>query len=873
MIDFPFQDHALLPPRPANSEEELAAARATLRKPQAAEIRQWINWRIDPSNYDRPGSWSGNVSVTSDRSFTDTATPKATLTIRLGEPLVAPYELIVYGPGRRALGRFRNSPNQPGNIGNATSVNLVVTPGSPLRRYTAEVSYETPTVGPPVRILASAGRSSHDSIDINANREALYVALGDSFSAGVGIGQPFDSSTQYGERPAFYKVPGIGVMNPFLQWQDPGPWTDCWRHEDAYPHLITRAAFAAANGYTAQPYKVRHVACKGWRADQMLANTDYIDDRSLYGDADQLSYVTPNTRLVTIGIGGNDADFARTLERCEDYRGGGSGDGPCTRFDASTRDGIKNLTASRSNTLAKLYTRIQRKAPKARVLVGDYSRFWPTRVNVPPFGWFTPGGRCGGIRSSDKPWMNTMIRLLDKAIGDAAKASHVERVSLLGAFNGHEICGGDGQNWQHAGQGDGYLDGEHDNSYHPTREGYQQIAREYLKQLALPRPPATGTTRPGQRTFKSMSVPVGSEIMGVNTSWPGSDVVTTLTSPSGRVIDRSTVAEDVIHDVTDTWENYVVAHPEAGEWQIEIYGADVAPDGEPFTLEVFAADPPLRLPVPAVTITQNGSTVSYDATASSDAGGGPLTYVWDFDDGTESNAPSGTHTYTGAGHYQISLSVVNADELAAGYAHPPITIERDSVPPTIEIASPADRAQVLKGQSVIASYTCADLGGSVLTTCVGVVPGGSPVDTVTTGTKTFSVTATDGAGNTASQTRSYTVVYAFTGFQAPVNNMPTLNTVNAGRSIPVKFRLGGNQGLDVFALGYPRVQTISCATGALTDEIETTVTAGQSGLSYDQASGTYNYTWKTNTAWAGTCRRLILRLNDNTIHEADFKFR
>src|SRR6185436_4110875 len=41
-------------------------------------------------------------------------------------------------------------------------------------------------------------------------------------------------------------------------------------------------------------------------------------------------------------------------------------------------------------------------------------------------------------------------------------------------------------------------------------------------------------------------------------------------------------------------------------------------------------------------------------------------------------------------------------------------------------------------------------------------------------------------------------LYSFTGFYQPVDNLPTLNIVNAGKAIPVKFSLGGFQGLDIF---------------------------------------------------------------------------
>ena len=118
--------------------------------------------------------------------------------------------------------------------------------------------------------------------------------------------------------------------------------------------------------------------------------------------------------------------------------------------------------------------------------------------------------------------------------------------------------------------------------------------------------------------------------------------------------------------------------------------------------------------------------------------------------------------------------------------------------------------------------------------------------------------------------------YAFTGFFAPVDNAPVLNTVKAGAAIPVKFKLGGDRGLGVFAAGYPKSTSIPCDSTAPVDGIESTVTAGGSSLSYDTATTQYTYTWKTDKAWsaapAGPCRQLVLRFADGTERRANFKF-
>jgi hypothetical protein len=108
--------------------------------------------------------------------------------------------------------------------------------------------------------------------------------------------------------------------------------------------------------------------------------------------------------------------------------------------------------------------------------------------------------------------------------------------------------------------------------------------------------------------------------------------------------------------------------------------------------------------------------------------------------------------------------------------------------------------------------------------------------------------------------------YDFTGFFQPVDNTPTLNVAKAGSGIPVKFSLGGNQGLDIFKAGYPKVTTVSCSTSAPEDVIETTVTAGGSSLQYDSTVNQYSYIWKTSSSWAGTCQKFELGLNDGSTH-------
>jgi len=115
------------------------------------------------------------------------------------------------------------------------------------------------------------------------------------------------------------------------------------------------------------------------------------------------------------------------------------------------------------------------------------------------------------------------------------------------------------------------------------------------------------------------------------------------------------------------------------------------------------------------------------------------------------------------------------------------------------------------------------------------------------------------------------VLWPFTGFFAPIANLPTLNSVKAGSSISVKFSLGGDRGLAILAAGSPVSLAIDCATGAPLDAGQPTMTAGGSGLQY--LDGVYAYVWKTDKTWAGTCRELRVTLVDGSTHTADFQFK
>jgi MBG domain-containing protein/trehalose utilization protein/thrombospondin type 3 repeat protein len=121
----------------------------------------------------------------------------------------------------------------------------------------------------------------------------------------------------------------------------------------------------------------------------------------------------------------------------------------------------------------------------------------------------------------------------------------------------------------------------------------------------------------------------------------------------------------------------------------------------------------------------------------------------------------------------------------------------------------------------------------------------------------------------ASKTVQISVIYRFAGFFSPVKNPPMMNTVRAGRAIPIKFSLGRYEGMRVMQLAQPAVVTVPCTVLSqnMADE------DGWENSSGLRAEGhKYTYVWKTSASWAGSCRKFVLTLADGTSHSALFRF-
>jgi len=241
----------------------------------------------------------------------------------------------------------------------------------------------------------------------------------------------------------------------------------------------------------------------------------------------------------------------------------------------------------------------------------------------------------------------------------------------------------------------------------------------------------------------------------------------------------------------------------------------------PLTVEY----PVLDTTAPVVTITAPANGAYYKPTAVPVGAFtvvelNPYTVVeagWSTDEGVQTYAVTATDSAGNVGSASRSYTV-------------------DNTPPVVTITVPVQGAEYTLGQTVLAYWTATDaLSG--IASAEGTVPSESLIDTATVGTKTFTVTATDNAGNTVTETVTYEVIYGFSGLLPPYLNR---QTVKIGSALPLKWQYtdsGGN------VVNSPSANpTISITFGGSQILVKY---PGNSDLRYNSDSNMWNFNWKT----------------------------
>ncbi|MBI4287202.1 MAG: SBBP repeat-containing protein [Chloroflexi bacterium] len=144
-------------------------------------------------------------------------------------------------------------------------------------------------------------------------------------------------------------------------------------------------------------------------------------------------------------------------------------------------------------------------------------------------------------------------------------------------------------------------------------------------------------------------------------------------------------------------------------------------------------------------------------------------------------ADSGSGIASCTGDQTFSASIASTTGTAtdnagnsASASFGPINI--DKTPPVVAITSPANGAQFIQGETVLASWSVSDTLSGVAATSA-TTPNGQAVDAATMGVKTYTVTATDRAGNVTTVTNTYTVL-------SPAQATETLTNTVRGLNLP-----------------------------------------------------------------------------------------
>ena len=145
--------------------------------------------------------------------------------------------------------------------------------------------------------------------------------------------------------------------------------------------------------------------------------------------------------------------------------------------------------------------------------------------------------------------------------------------------------------------------------------------------------------------------------------------------------------------------------------------------------------------------------------------------------------------------YQLSVGAVAGTLYAIGGSVPGFDVDVNEAftppctGPAITITNPTATDYTLN-ETEQAVYTCSS-ACSTISICTGTVANGNDIDTASVGAKTFTVNATDAAGNANSVTVNYSVSYGICALYDPSKG------VHLGATIPIKLQLCDAAGTDV----------------------------------------------------------------------------
>jgi lysophospholipase L1-like esterase len=213
-----------------------------------------------------------------------------------------------------------------------------------------------------------------------------YAALGDSYTSAPNTGDPA------------------------------GPPPGCGRSANNYPHLVAAAI---------RPAEFTDVSCGGATTAEMTRPQPTGNGTN----PPQLDAVTPETTLVTVGIGGNDVGFVALAAQCTTDDPSAS---PCRdRLVTAGGDEMARRIETTGRRVAALLDQIHARAPRARVVLVGYPTILPD------------GGGCWPtlpLGTRDVAYLREGLARFNGKLAEVARAHRTGFADTATPGKGHDMC-------------------------------------------------------------------------------------------------------------------------------------------------------------------------------------------------------------------------------------------------------------------------------------------------------------------------------------------------------------------------------------------------------------------------------------------------
>ncbi|MFD3477759.1 SGNH/GDSL hydrolase family protein [Streptomyces sp. NPDC058695] len=273
-------------------------------------------------------------------------------------------------------------------------------------------------------VQPAAANSGDQARPSHANRAAApvrYVALGDSYSSGLGIPDEVEPN--------------------------------CGRSDSNYPSLVAEALLAVS---------VTDVTCAGADTSHMAGPQDSAPP--------QLDALRPDTTLVTLGIGGNDLGLQEVGTRCVLVAYLDPNGSPCkTSYTLLGTDEIRSRINTTAPKIDAILQEIHARSPQAKVLLVGYPAIMPD-----------DGSACRDaipFAAGDFAWFRDKEKELNSMLSQQASVYGATFVNTYSPSVGHDACKAEGVRWIEPKETPEAA------GFHPNAAGHRSMAAEVLARI------------------------------------------------------------------------------------------------------------------------------------------------------------------------------------------------------------------------------------------------------------------------------------------------------------------------------------------------------------------------------------------------------